>query len=145
MQVRDILKDKGRNIVAIGDGATLAEAARTLADHRIGAVIVQALGGTLVGILSERDLVRAIAEDGSLALSRSVAAYMTRNVATCTEHDTVEGLMEMMTLGRFRHVPVLDDRHKLSGLISIGDVVKSRIAETVSEANSLRDYISATG
>ena len=145
MQVRDILKDKGRNIVAIGDGATVAEAARTLADHRIGAVIVQALGGTLVGILSERDLVRAIAEDGSLALSRSVAAYMTRNVATCTEQDTVEGLMEMMTLGRFRHVPVLDERHKLNGLISIGDVVKSRIAETVSEANSLRDYISATG
>jgi CBS domain-containing protein len=145
MQVRDILKDKGRNIVAIGDGATLAEAARTLADHRIGAVIVQALGGTLVGILSERDLVRAIAEDGSLALSRSVAAYMTRNVATCAEHDTVEGLMEMMTPGRFRHVPVMDERHKLSGLVSIGDVVKSRIAETVNEANSLRDYISATG
>ena len=144
MQVRHILQDKGRAIVGISDGATLADAARVLAQHRIGAVIVQAAGGGLAGILSERDVVRAIAEDGPLALERSVGAYMTRSVVTCVEIDTIDGLMEVMTQGRFRHVPVLDENQRLAGLISIGDVVKSRIAETVREANSLRDYISAT-
>jgi len=144
MQVRHILQDKGRDIVAIADSATLAEAARVLAERRIGAVIVQESAGSLAGILSERDVVRAIAHDGPLALERGVGAYMTRSVVTCVEADTVEALMEMMTQGRFRHVPVLDDRQRVAGLISIGDVVKSRIAETVNEANSLRDYISAT-
>ena len=144
MQVRHILQDKGRDIVAISETATLADAARTLARHRIGAVIIQGNGGALAGILSERDVVRAIAGDGPLALSRGVAAYMTRSVVTCVDSDTVDGLMEVMTTGRFRHVPVLDEHQKLAGLISIGDVVKSRIDETVREANSLRDYISAT-
>ena len=144
MQVRHILQDKGRKIIAMAEGASLAEAARVLARHRIGAVIVQDGGGALRGILSERDLVRAIAEDGPVALERGVSAYMTSTVVTCVEGDTVEGLMGMMTEGRFRHVPVLDEQMKLIGLISIGDVVKSRVAETVSEANSLREYISAT-
>jgi CBS domain-containing protein len=144
MQVRHILHTKGRDIVAISEQASVAEAAHLLALRHIGAVIVHDRGGALAGILSERDLVRAIAEDGPLALTRGVGAYMTANVATCVESDTVEALMEMMTRGRFRHVPVLDDQQKLCGLISIGDVVKTRIAETVSEANSLRDYISAT-
>jgi CBS domain-containing protein len=144
MQVRHILQDKGRDIVAVGEGASLAQAARILAQHRIGAVIVQDAGGGLAGILSERDVVRAISSDGPLALEHGVNAYMTKNVITCTEGDTIDGLMEMMTKGRFRHVPVLDGQQKLIGLISIGDVVKSRIAETVNEANSLRDYISAT-
>jgi CBS domain-containing protein len=144
MQVRHILHDKGRNVIAIAESATLAEAARALAQNRIGAVLVFEKNGGLVGILSERDVVRAIADDGSLALGRGVGAYMTKNVITCTEGDTVEALMEMMTRGRFRHVPVLDDQRKLMGLISIGDVVKSRIAETVHEAESLRVYISAT-
>ena len=98
----------------------------------------------MAGILSERDVVRAVAADGPSALSRNVSVYMTKNVATCVEADTVEDLMEMMTHGRFRHVPVLDDDKALCGLISIGDVVKTRIAETLNEANSLRDYISAT-
>jgi CBS domain-containing protein len=144
MQVRQILQDKGRDIVAISETATLADAARTLARHRIGAVIIQGGGGTLAGILSERDVVRAIADDGPLALNRGVAAYMTKSVVTCVDGDTVDGLMEVMTTGRFRHVPVLDEHQKLAGLVSIGDVVKSCIAETVREANSLRDYISAT-
>jgi CBS domain-containing protein len=143
MQVRHILHTKGRDIVAISEQASLAEAAHLLAQRHIGAVIVQDSGGALAGILSERDLVRAIAEDGPLALSRGVGAYMTANVATCVEGDTVEALMEMMTRGRFRHVPVLDEGQGVCGLISIGDVVKTRIAETVHEANSLRDYISA--
>jgi CBS domain-containing protein len=144
MQVRHILQDKGRTIVGISDSASLGDAARMLAQHRIGAVIVQAGGGGLAGILSERDVVRAIAADGPSSLERSVGVYMTRSVVTCVESDTIEELMEVMTQGRFRHVPVLDGNQKLAGLISIGDVVKSRIAETVREANSLRDYISAT-
>jgi CBS domain-containing protein len=143
MQVRHILHDKGRDIVAISESATLAEAARTLAQHRIGAVIIQGSGGVLAGILSERDVVRAIAEDGPLAMGRGVPAYMTRNVVTCAEGDTVDGLMEVMTRGRFRHLPVLDEAHKLIGLISIGDVVKSHIAETVRETEAMRGYISA--
>ena len=144
MQVRHILQDKGRNVITVMDSATLADAARTLAQHRIGALIVQGQGNGLAGILSERDVVRAIAADGPSALDRSVEAYMTRSVVTCVEADTIEGLMEVMTQGRFRHVPVLDEGQRVAGLISIGDVVKSRIAETVNEANSLRDYISAT-
>lgn len=145
MQVRHILQEKGRNVIGTADATTLAEAACLLAEHRIGALLVQDRGGALAGIFSERDLVRAIAHDGPLALSRSIGAYMSRQVTTCHEGDTVEDLMEMMTCGRFRHVPVLDERQKLAGMISIGDVVKTRIAETVSEANSLRAYISAAG
>jgi len=144
MLVRHILQDKGRNIIVIAHGATMAEAARLLAEKRIGAVIVTGGEEALSGILSERDVVRAVAADGPLALNKTVSIYMTRSVATCREADTVEELMEMMTRGRFRHVPVLDDDKALCGLISIGDVVKTRIAETQSEANSLRDYISAT-
>lgn len=143
MQVRHILQDKGRSIIAISPGATIQEAALLLAEKRIGVVIVKAGDGALAGILSERDLVRAVAADGPSALNRQVSNYMTRNVATCREADTVEALMEMMTNGRFRHVPVLDESGALNGLVSIGDVVKTRIAETLNEANSLRDYISA--
>lgn len=144
MQVRHILQGKGHEVVAIAENATLSEAAHLLAERHIGAVIVNDKHEGLAGILSERDLVRAIAQDGPLAFGRGITAYMTSTVATCVESDTVEALMEMMTRGRFRHVPVLDDHKKVCGLISIGDVVKTRIAETVNEANSLRDYISAT-
>ena len=143
MQVRHILQNKGREIVGIPDTASLRQAARVLAEHHIGAVVIKDDAGALAGIFSERDLVRAVAEDGPLALNRPVAGYMSRQVTTCQEGDTVEELMEMMTRGRFRHVPVLDERQHLAGMISIGDVVKTRIAETVNEANSLRDYISA--
>jgi CBS domain-containing protein len=144
MLVRHILQDKGRSIIAIGEDATVGAAARLLAEKRIGAVLVTAGAGGLAGILSERDVVRAVAADGAAALERKASDYMTRSVATCCEADTVEALMEMMTHGRFRHVPVLDGETQLCGVISIGDVVKTRIAETVYEANSLRDYISAT-
>jgi CBS domain-containing protein len=143
MQVRHILQDKGRNIIAIGQGATLGEAVQLLAERRIGAVIVRGADGGLAGILSERDVVRAVAADGPVALNRNVSDYMTKSVTTCCEADIVEDLMEMMTRGRFRHVPVVDDEKALCGLISIGDVVKTRIAETLNEANSLREYITA--
>jgi CBS domain-containing protein len=145
MQVRHILQHKGREVIGVADSATLGEAARTLAEHRIGAVLIQDNGGALAGIFSERDLVRAVAEDGPFALNRTITAYMSRPVTTCQESDTVEQLMEMMTSGRFRHVPVLDEKQCIAGMISIGDVVKTRIAEAMREANSLREYISAAG
>ncbi len=145
MQVKHILRGKGRDVIAINGDATLSEAARLLARKRIGAVLVRDEQGGLAGILSERDVVRAVANDSVSALARSASAYMTRAVATCGEHDTVEELMEMMTHGRFRHVPVVDGQDQITGMISIGDVVKSRIEETVREAASLREYISAAG
>jgi CBS domain-containing protein len=143
MQVRHILQEKGRHVIAVAETISVAEAAQMLVEKRIGVVLVNDGRSPFVGILSERDVVRAVATDGAQALLRPVSSYMTRNVATCGEADTVEELMEMMTRGRFRHIPVLDDDKRLCGLISIGDVVKSRIAETLNEANSLRDYISA--
>lgn len=142
MLVKHILGEKGREIIAITADATLSEAARLLARKRIGAVIVRDETGALAGILSERDVVRAVADESVSALARPVSAYMTRTVATCCETDSVEDLMEMMTIGRFRHVPVLDSE-RITGIISIGDVVKTRIAETVQEAASLREYITA--
>lgn len=143
MQVRHILQGKGRDVVAITTTASIAEAARLLTDRRIGALVVKDQSGALTGIISERDLVQAIARAGAAALAATVADYMTPEPETCGEGDTVESLMETMTDGRFRHVPVLDQDERLCGMISIGDVVKSRIAETVREAAALRDYISA--
>jgi CBS domain-containing protein len=143
MQVRHILHGKGRDVVAIGASATLTEAARLLTDRKIGALIVKDKNGSLAGIISERDLVHAIAHSGAAALSEQVSMHMTSAPETCVENDAVESVMEVMTRGRFRHVPVLDDQFMLCGMISIGDVVKTRIAETVSEAAALRDYISA--
>ena len=142
MQVRHILRDKGREVFTIPSDATLSEAARLLASKRIGAVIVRERDGSLAGILSERDIVRALAQASVNALPQAVAQHMTRAVATCCESDSVDELMEMMTRGRFRHVPVVED-DQLTGIISIGDVVKTRIAETVQEAQSLREYIAA--
>ncbi len=145
MQVGQILRNKGRDVVALPSEATLSEAARLLANKRIGALVVKDRNGAPCGILSERDVVRAVAAESVAALARPVSAYMTREVATCTELDTVEELMEMMTQGRFRHVPVLDENKQLCGLVSIGDVVKMHIEETVREAASLRQYIAAAG
>ena len=143
MQVRHILYGKGRDVVAIPSNATICDAAKVLVDKKIGALVVKDNDGMLTGIISERDLVRAVAKGGAAALSEQVSDHMTPQPETCTEADTVESLMEAMTRGRFRHVPVLDEEMRLCGMISIGDVVKTRIAETVSEAAALRDYISA--
>ena len=144
MQVRHILHGKGRDVVAIASSATLTQAAQLLTDRRIGALVVKDSQSELTGIFSERDLVQAIAERGAAALEDQVGDHMTHAPETCAECDTVEMVMEVMTRGRFRHVPVLDGDMRLCGMISIGDVVKTRIAETVSEAAALRDYISAT-
>jgi len=143
MQVRHILEDKGRDVITVASTATLQEVARILSDNRIGALLVKGKAGGLAGIISERDVVRAVADKGAAALGEAVERHMTRNPQTCGEADSVESIMEMMTRGRFRHVPVLGDDDQPCGMVSIGDVVKIRIAETVREAAVLRDYISA--
>jgi CBS domain-containing protein len=142
MQVRHILRTKGRDVVTVDRNASLSEAAQLLALRHIGAAVVTTDRGGVAGILSERDIVRAIAEHSVAALGQSVSRHMTQAVSTCSETDTVDELMETMTQGRFRHMPVVDD-DRLCGIISIGDVVKTCIAETVREAQSLREYIAA--
>jgi CBS domain-containing protein len=142
MQVRHILRNKGRDVVSISADATLSEAARLLARKHIGALVVRDRDGSLAGILSERDIVRALAEASVNALAHSVSAHMTRAIETCAESDSIDDLMEVMTHRRLRHLPVLEDE-SLCGIVSIGDVVKSRIEETVREAETLREYIAA--
>jgi CBS domain-containing protein len=140
MNVKTILAAKGGDIIGIEPTADLAAAARLLGKHRIGAVIIRGAGGRLAGILSERDIVRAISEYGAEALSRPVGQVMTRNVATCGEDDTVGMIMERMTEGKFRHMPVVANG-ELIGVISIGDVVKQRVEEVEQESEAMRDYI----
>ena len=142
MLVSHILGAKGRNVATIAPEKTLADAVRALTEHKIGALVVRTREGKVAGILSERDIVAALSADGAAALTRTVNVYMTASVATCGEGDTVEEIMETMTNGRFRHVPVIKDG-ALVGIVSIGDVVKSRIEETVGEAKALKDYIGA--
>jgi CBS domain-containing protein len=120
----------------------LFEAARVLTTNRIGALLVLNRQGCVAGILSESDIVRALAEDGAGAMSLKVAQRMTKNVATCTETDTIAEIMETMTSCRFRHMPVVD-KGRVVGVVSTGDVVKTRIAETIREAQALKDYIAA--
>jgi CBS domain-containing protein len=144
MNVKTILAAKKRNlggdIVSIEPTADLSAAAQLLAAHRIGAVVIRGAGGRLAGILSERDIVRAISESHAAALALSVGQVMTRNVATCGEDDTVANIMERMTAGKFRHMPVVK-KERLIGLISIGDVVKQRVDEVEQESEAMRDYI----
>lgn len=140
MNVRSILEAKGRSVATISPDATLADAAHLLAERRIGAVVVTGSGMSVAGILSERDIVRAVSERGAAALDRTVADTMTRNVVTCTEADTIGQLMEQMTAGKFRHLPVVD-QGRLVGIMSIGDVVKWRLADMETEAAALKDYI----
>jgi CBS domain-containing protein len=143
MLVSHILREKGRAVIAVTPTASLTEAASLLTRNRIGAVLVLDADGRPAGILSERDIVRAIAREGGGALSRTVASSMTAPVATCEETDTVEDLMERMTHGRFRHLPVVLDA-RVVGIVSIGDVVKTRIEETLREAQALKEYIAAS-
>jgi CBS domain-containing protein len=140
MNVKSILAAKGGDIISIEPTADLASAAKLLSAHRIGAVIIRGAGGRLSGILSERDIVRALAEHGADALTLPVGQVMTRNVATCVPDDTVASIMERMTEGKFRHMPVVE-KDKLVGLISIGDVVKQRVEEIERESEAMRDYI----
>jgi CBS domain-containing protein len=140
MNVKTILAAKGGDIVCIEPSADLAAAAKLLSAHRIGAVLIRGAGGRLSGILSERDIVRALSEHGAAALTLPVAQVMTRNVATCSEDDTCASIMEQMTARKFRHLPVVTNG-ELVGLISIGDVVKERVEEIERESEAMRDYI----
>ena len=139
MTVRAILDSKGHHITGVEPAVKLSVAIKILADKKIGAVLVTS-NGRIEGILSERDIVRALGERGARVLDEPVTAVMTRKVVSCRQSDTVSGLMEMMTLGKFRHLPVVED-NEVVGLISIGDVVKRRVQEYEAEQEALRDYI----
>lgn len=140
MTVKAILSRKGGDVVTIAPTANLAAAVQLLAERRIGAVVVTGPDDRVAGILSERDIVRTLAARGPAALDDNVAAVMTRKVTTCTESDTVAFIMERMTAGKFRHLPVVE-QGRLVGVISIGDVVKFRVEEIEGETNALREYI----
>lgn len=141
MLVAEILKDKGGDVFSVAPDITLSDACAELDGRRVGALIV-CDGERVVGVISERDVVRAVSADGAASLGRPVSAYMTRDVIFAEPGETVAILMERMTDRRIRHLPVLRDS-RLSGVISIGDVVKCQIAEARQEAESLRTYISA--
>jgi CBS domain-containing protein len=140
MFVKNILVGKQGNVVTIEPTADLTAAVKLLAERRIGAVVILGANHRIVGILSERDIARALAEHGPTALNKPVGQVMTRDVKTCSEDDTIEGLMSRMTTGKFRHMPVVE-QGRLIGIVSIGDVVKNRVEEIEHESEALRDYI----
>ena len=140
MFVSDILKGKSSSIISVTSNQSVEEALALLAQHRIGAVLVMDAGGSIAGILSERDLVRAMSRLGKEVFDRKVGDLMTSAVVTCTSKDPVAAIEAMMTSQRFRHVPVVEEG-RLIGMISIGDVVKARIEEAEAEVDALRRYI----
>jgi CBS domain-containing protein len=140
MLVRSILQRKGADVVTIDDDATVGEAARTLAKHGIGALVIASDEQGVRGILSERDIVRGLATQGLAVLDAPVGNLMTTVVATCSPDDGLDLLMATMTDQRVRHLPVLEDG-RLAGIVSIGDVVKYRVDELQVEAQTLHDYI----
>jgi len=143
MNVAAILKSKGREVFTAAPDTPLLEIAKLLGVHRIGCIVIAADDGKVIGIVSERDIVRELARAGGSVLDEPVEVCMTKAVVSCREADTIDRLMGEMTAHRFRHMPVVD-RGRLVGLVSIGDVVRMRIAEAEMEAASMREYI-ATG
>ena len=140
MTVARILATKGREVLTAQPHRTLKEVAEILAARGIGAVVIADVQGSVLGILSERDIVRALAARGAAALDEPVSQTMTRRVETCNERETIGSIMERMTDGKFRHVPVID-QGRLVGIVSIGDVVKHRLQEMERESAAMRDYI----
>src|ERR1700761_7179569 len=139
MTVRAILDTKGHQISSVEPEAKLSAAIKTLSERKIGAVLVMS-AGRIEGILSERDIVRVLGERGAGVLDEAVSEVMTRKVVSCKQSDTVSGIMEMMTRGKFRHLPV-GEGEQVVGLISIGDIVKWRVKEYENEQEALREYI----
>jgi CBS domain-containing protein len=139
MTVRAILDSKGHQIESVEPEAKLSAAIKVLSERKIGAVLVMSKG-RIDGILSERDIVRVLGERGAEVLDEPVSAVMTRKVVSCRQSDTVAAIMEMMTLGKFRHLPVIEEGIVV-GLISIGDIVKWRVKEYEMEQEALREYI----
>ena len=143
MTVARILEEKGSDVFTLSEDSSILDAVQALGRHKVGAMVVTDGDMHIRGILSERDVVGAIAGRGVGALSEPVSALMTRKVITCTRDMPITKLMELMTKGRFRHLPVEADG-KLAGIISIGDVVKRRIAEVEQEADEIRHYITSS-
>jgi CBS domain-containing protein len=139
MTVRAILDSKGHQIQSVEPEDRLAAAIKILSERKIGAVLVMSKG-RIEGILSERDIVRVLGERGAAVLDEPVSVVMTRKVISCKQTDTVAAIMEMMTLGKFRHLPVVE-ADRVVGLISIGDIVKWRVREYEAEQEAMRDYI----
>lgn len=144
MRISDVLRGKSGEVVTVPPHRSVRDLLAVLAEHRIGAVVVSHDGSTVDGIVSERDVVRALAEHGASVLSHQVGSICTVSVTTVGPERSVDELMEIMTEGRFRHVPVVLDG-RLAGIVSIGDVVKSRISELEDERAALTGYISSSG
>jgi CBS domain-containing protein len=142
MFVADILREKGGEVISVGPEDSALSAARTLSKRSIGSVLVRAGNGEILGILSERDLLHGLAREAGAVLHSRVRDLMTRDIETCTPGDTLHSVMERMTRGRFRHLPVVE-QGKLLGIVSIGDVVKNRLAEQIAEAEALKNYIAS--
>lgn len=142
MNVAAILKGKGRAVATAPPDTALQEITERLAAKRIGAIVLIGGNGAVAGIISERDIIRAVAQHGPACLLQPASKFMTRQIVTCGEGDTIDELMATMTAGRFRHIPVVQDG-ALVGIVSIGDVVKHHIAEVEMEASALRTYIVA--
>jgi len=140
MAVSEILAEKGGNVITVSQQTTLKEAATILANNKIGALIVVAANEKVCGILSERDIVRDIANSGANALKQTVSECMTHRVVSCSSDDVIDVLMEKMTAGKFRHLPVIDNGI-LKGIVSIGDVVKRKIEQAERDAEEMKRYI----
>ena len=140
MTVKAILSTKGSDVTTTDPTSTLESGIRNLAERGIGALVVLGADHQVIGILSERDIVRALAERGAAALTEPLARVMTRQVSTCTQSESVNSIMEQMTAGKFRHVPVVE-QERLVGIVSIGDVVKHTLMEMRHESEALHDYI----
>jgi CBS domain-containing protein len=142
MSVAAVLRGKPDRLIGLDETRSLADAAQLLTRERIGALIIRNTAGDMIGILSERDIVRAIAKDGATVIERPVSSIMTRDVICVTPEDEISEVMSLMTAKRFRHLPVKRGE-KLIGMISIGDVVKQRVEEAEGEAQQLRQYIAS--
>jgi len=140
MILEQILKEKGGQVYSVAESATLKEAADLLHARRVGAMVILNEAGGVIGVISERDIVRNIARIGAAALKCMVGEVMTRNVVTARAHQTLEAAMDQMTDRRIRHLPVVEGG-RLLGVISIGDLVKWRIAEASAEVEAVRSYI----
>jgi len=143
VNIAQLLKAKGRAVTTARPDVKLLDIIASLASKRIGAIVIVGEKGELAGIISERDVIHALAKSSETVLEDSVSKHMTREVVTCQESTTIDEMMELMTQGRFRHVPVIEDG-ALIGIISIGDVVKNHIAEVEMEVTAMRGYF-ATG
>jgi CBS domain-containing protein len=139
-----ILNRKGHDVHTIASDASLVDAIAELSERRVGALVVSSDGSRVEGIVSERDVVRRLAEHGADALDLAVDEVMTREVTTCSKHETADDLMATMTEGRHRHVPVVEDG-ALIGIVSIGDVVKSRMDELEMQTETLQEYVTGGG